>query len=489
VCMIGPSPVPPVTTPVRQWLGRTPQPRQIPDRLHRLTMTEVHPLTPAVGRDPGTPLGLAALLAGTLVGTVSNNVVNVPLDAILDEFEAPLGSGVFVVTGFLLALAATIPLAGWFGDRFGRRRVYCAALLGTAACAIGAATAPSLPMLVAWRTLGGVAAAAFAPAAMGLISWMFSADRRSRAIGAWASVNGIGQAVGPTMGGIVADAWGWRWVFVPLVPVALAGFVGALRHIPAYPGTKMRFDVAGALALTLGTASLVLALGMISQPGIAVWVASGAATAAVAALVWFTWHCARVEDPFVDVRLVAESRFARSCLAGFAQMFCLGATLLTIPLYLIDNDVSTSAAGLVLFAVPTTMALLGPLVGRWLDRLRPRRVLRTGLAILFVAQVALAITLAHEGLALPVLIPILVVTGFGIALVQTPAATGATRSPAGAQGTGLGLFNLIRFGGSALGATWVAVALDISTYPAVFVVSALIVALGQAGSFVGPDPQ
>jgi predicted MFS family arabinose efflux permease len=135
------------------------------------------------------------------------------------------------------------------------------------------------------------------------------------------------------------------------------------------------------------------------------------------------------------------------------------------------------------------MALLGPLVGRWLDRLRPRRVLRTGLAILFVAQVALAITLAHEGLALPVLIPILVVTGFGIALVQTPAATGATRSPAGAQGTGLGLFNLIRFGGSALGATWVAVALDISTYPAVFVVSALIVALGQAGSFVGPDPQ
>jgi MFS family permease len=291
------------------------------------------------------------------------------------------------------------------------------------------------------------------------------------------------------MGGIVADAWGWRWVFIPLVPVALAGFVGALRHIPAYPGTKIRFDVAGALALTSGTALLVLALGMISQPGIAAWVVAGATTTAVAVLVWFTWHCARVEDPFVDVRLVAESRFARSCLACFAQMFCLGATLLTIPLYLLDHGLSTSAAGLVLFAVPATMVLLGPLVGRWLDRLRPRRVLRTGLAILFVAQVALAITLAHNGLALAVLIPILVLSGFGIALVQTPAATGATRSPAGAQGTGLGLFNLIRFGGSAVGATWVAVALDFSTYPAVFVASAVIVALGQAGSFVGPDPE
>ncbi|HET7741715.1 MAG TPA: MFS transporter, partial [Mycobacterium sp.] len=113
-------------------------------------MTEVRsfPETnpPVVDRDAGTPLGLAALLAGTLVGTVSNNVVNVPLGAILDEFDAPLGSGVFVVVGFLLAMAATMPLAGWVGDRFGRRRTYCAALLGTAVCAIGAATAPSLPL-------------------------------------------------------------------------------------------------------------------------------------------------------------------------------------------------------------------------------------------------------------------------------------------------------------------------------------------------------
>jgi hypothetical protein len=72
---------------------------------------------------PGTPLALSALLAGTLVGTVSNNVVNVPLDAILDAFGAPLGSGVFVVVGFLVTFAATVPLAGWFGDRFGRPTV------------------------------------------------------------------------------------------------------------------------------------------------------------------------------------------------------------------------------------------------------------------------------------------------------------------------------------------------------------------------------
>jgi MFS family permease len=442
-----------------------------------------------VDQQSGTPLGLSTLLAGTLVGTVGNNIVNVPLDAILDDFGAPLGRGVFVVVGFLISFAATVPLAGWFGDRFGRRRVYCASLLATAVCAVGAATAPSLSQLIVWRSLGGVAVAALAPPVMGLISWMFSGERRARAIGAWASVNGIGQAVGPAMGGLVADAWGWRWVFVPLIPVALAGFAGTLRYVPRYPGVRMPFDPGGAIALTVGSGLLMLGLALVSQPDLDPWVAIGTVTAAVPMLAWFAWHCSRVQHPFVDIRLVTESRFARSSVAAFVQMFCLGATLLAIPLYLVGRSSSVSAAGLVLFAVPATMTVLGPLVGRWLDRLRPRRVLRAGLVVLMMSQVGLAIAVASPGLPLPALVGVLIVTGIGIALVQTPAATGSTRSPAGAAGTGLGLYNLIRFGGSAVGGAWVAVALDFSTYLTVFAVSAVVVALGLAGSFLGPDPQ
>lgn len=475
-------------------------------RMIELSMTDVRGTarqptvrldTDADGHDSddrtGTPLGLAALLAGTLVGTVSNNVVNVPLGAIIDEFDAPLGNGVFVVVGFLVCFAATIPLAGWFGDRFGRRRIYCAALLATAVCAVGAATAPTLPLLIAWRSLGGVAAAAFAPAVMGLIAWLFSGPRRGRAMGAWASVNGIGQAVGPSLGGLVADTWGWRWVFVPLVPVALAGFVGTLRHVPRFPGVQMPFDLAGAAALTIGSALLMLGLALVPQPDVPGWLVAGAVVTAVVALAWFVRHCAHARNPFVDVRLIIESRFIRSALAAFAQMFCLGATLLAVPLYLAGESVSISAAGMMLFAVPATMAVLGPLVGRWQDRLGPRRVLRSGLVLLLIAQVAMALTVAQDRLVLGALIAGLVVGGVGISLVQTPAATGATRSPAGEQGTGLGLFNLLRFGGSACGAASVAVALgpagNPAGYPAVFIACAVTVALGLAGSFLGPDPQ
>jgi MFS family permease len=440
----------------------------------------------------GTPLGLAALLAGTFVGTMSNNIVNVPLPAILDDFDAPLGSGVFVVVGFLLTFTATMPLVGWIGDRFGRRRVYCAALIGTAVCAIGASTAPTLELLIAWRCLGGLVAAAFGPAVMGLLTWMFSGDRRGRAVGAWASVNGIGQAVGPTMGGFIADVAGWRWVFIPLVPVALAGLIGTLRHIPAYPGIRMPFDFAGACALTVGSGLLILGIALIPQFGAGIAVLATIA-AAMLILAVFIWHSLRVEQPFVQVRLVAEVRFARSSLAAFAMMFSLGVILLAVPLFLVETGQSTSMAGLVLLAVPATMVLLGPLVGRYMDRLGPRRVMRTGLASLTLGLLALAVVVSgrfvDERFVVATLGGVLVLAGVGIALVQTPAATGATRSPAGAQGTGLGLYNLIRFSGAALGAAWVAIALGVSTFPAVFAAAAGVVVLGLIGSFLGPDPR
>ena len=444
---------------------------------------------PGALRD-GTPLGMAALLTGTLVGTLSNNIVNVPLPAILDDFDAPLSSGVFVVVGFLLTFTATMPLVGWIGDRFGRRRIYCAALIGTVVCAVGAATAPSLPVLIAWRCVGGVVAAAFGPAVMGLLTWMFAGERRGRAVGAWASVNGIGQATGPTMGGFLADAFGWRWVFIPLVPAALAGLIGTLRHVPAYPGNRMRFDLPGAAALTVGSGLLILGVALIPRPGATALVAA-ALGAAVVVLGIFVWHSLRTDDPFVQVRLVVEARFLRSSLAAFAMMFSIGAVLLAVPLYLVERGRSASVAGLALLVVPASMVLLGPLVGRYLDRIGPRRVMRTGLVLLSAGLLGLAAAIGLDGsrrYALGVLIAILVLVGVGIALVQTPAATGATRSPAGAQGTGLGLYNLIRFSGSAMGAAWVAIALAVGAYPLVFVVAAAVVALGLLASFAGRDP-
>ncbi len=439
--------------------------------------------------DAGTPLALSALLAGTLVGTLSNNAINVPLTQILSDFDASLTDGALLAVAFLLTFAASMPLAGYIGDRFGRRRVYCAALLGTAICAAGAATAPSLDILVVWRALGGIAAAAFAPAVMGLIAWLFAPSRRARAVGAWATVNGIGQAIGPSFGGLVAGHFGWRWVFVPLIPIALIGFAGTLRWIPAFPGRRMRLDILGAAALTIGSAGIVLGLSMFGQSGIDIAVAGTTLFASSMVLLWFVAHCLRAQVPFVDVRLVAESRFARSAVASFAQMFCLGTALLAVPLRLTATGESTATAGVVLFALPAVMAVLAPIIGRTTDRIGARRVLRSGLVILVLTQCALAGVLAVDHPDPWVVAGVLAMSGAGIAAVQTPAAAGSTRSPAGAQGTGLGVFNLIRFGGSAVGAAWVTVGLASWSVAVVFGVCSVLVCAAFAATFLGRDPE
>ncbi|MCF8570972.1 MFS transporter [Gordonia sp. HY002] len=438
--------------------------------------------------DAGTPVALAALLTGTFVGTLSNGVVNVPLSQILAEFDAPLGSGVLVVVGFLLTFAAGMPMAGYVGDRFGRRRVYCSALVVTAICSLGAAAAPSLQILIAWRAMAGLAAAVFAPAVMGLIAWLFGPHRRARAVGAWASVNGVGQAVGPSVGGLLADAAGWRWVFVPLAPIAVFGLILTVRSVPRYPARKMRLDAIGAGSLTLGSASMILGVTLVGTESTAGWIVAVLLVLSAVLVVHAVWHCLRVPVPFIDIRAVTEPRFARSACAAFSQMFALGATLLAFPLYATGQGASTTLSGVLLFALPATMALLAPLVGRFSDRLGARPVLRAGLVVLVIGQVLLAVltgVTTDIGVSTTV---VLVVTGIGVALVQTPAAAGSTRSVAGAQGTGLGLFNLLRFGGSALGAAWVSVALHRWDYPVLFIVTAAVAGAGLAASFVGRDP-
>lgn len=452
-------------------------------------MTQLAEPWSAEPSDRGTTPALAALLTGTFVGTVSNNVLNVPLSQILLDFDAELDQGILVVAGFLLTFAAVMPLAGYVGDRFGRRRVYCAALLATAVCSLGAATAPNLEILVMWRCLGGVSAAPFAPAVMGLIAWLFGPARRARAVGAWASVNGIGQAVGPSMGGVIADSWGWRWVFVPLIPLALIGFGATMRWIPRYPATVMKLDVAGASTLTVGAALLVLAITVSPQEQIPTAALVVMFVAAVTLLSIFVVHCLRSSTPFVDLRAVCETRFARSAVASFAQMFCLSVSLLVVPLYLVAHGTSAGTAGLVLFTLPLVMAVLAPLVGRASDRFGARPVLRIGLVVLAAGLAILALVLGVSDTPTVAVIGALVIVGVGVALVQTPAAAGSTRSRAGAAGTGLGLFNLIRFGGAAVGAAWVGIAVGSVGFPVVLAVPVGAALVALVAAYLGRNPE
>ncbi len=440
--------------------------------------------TPVTRARETSLLPLVPLLSGTVVGTLNNNIVNVPLREIMGALHVELSRGALVVVAFNLSLAVFMPFAGWTADRLGRRRVFIASMLAVGASSLGAALASSLTLLVAFRVLQGLSAAAILPCVMGLITDLYGQERRGRALGWWAAANGFGQTVGPPLGGVLASWLSWRWIFAPTLPIVAFAALGARRLVPKSAPRAMPLDWRGAALLTVGVALAISSVTVVPQVGIRsplVWVL---ATIALGALVAFAASSRRRRAPFLDPRLIREPSFLRSSLAAFAQMFCLGATLLAVPLALTrSGHESPATVGLVVFALPATMTLLAPVAGIAAERFGTRRVLRAGMGVLVAAQL-LCVAAVGGGAPLGAVLACLAAVGVGVAFVQTPAAAGATRSEAGRLGTGLGVFNLLRFAGSALGAAWVAVALSGSArYRLTFELCALVAALGLAGTW------
>jgi EmrB/QacA subfamily drug resistance transporter len=430
---------------------------------------------------------LVALLGATVLGTISNNIVNVPLRQITEDFSAPVTQGVLVASASVLVLAIAMPLTGWVSDRLGRRRTLLLALTVLLVGTIGAAVAPTLGTLVVARALQGLGCAAVPVAVMGTLARTWPAAQRSRVMGTWGAANGVGQAIGPPIGGLVADAFGWRAIFVGLAPLTVAVLVVTWRAMPRDPAVRTRIDGVGAGSLTVGVALLMSAITAAPQPGVPGWLAAAGAVLGLGSLAFFVVTSLRRSDPFIDPRLLVEMRWLRSATGVFVQQSSLAAVLVAVPLYLTGVvGVSASLTGLLVFALPLVWAVLAPLVGLLADRVGPRPVLRTGLALLVAVDAGLATALGAGVRHLLPLTALLVAAGVGIALVQTPALTGATRSPAGQRGAGLGLFNMMRFVGAAVGTAAVA-----ATWPDrlawLFGGTAALAVLGLVLSFLGRE--
>jgi EmrB/QacA subfamily drug resistance transporter len=455
------------------------------------TTTEPVAATPATpAAPPGTarrgPL-LVALLGATVLGTISNNIVNVPLRQITEDFAAPVTQGVLVASASVLVLAIAMPLTGWISDRLGRRRTLLLALSVLLVGTLGAAVAPTLALLVASRALQGLGCAAVPVAVMGTLARTWPAAQRSRVMGTWGAANGVGQAIGPPIGGLVADAFGWRAIFAALAPLTVAVLVVTWRAMPRDPAVRTRIDGVGAGSLTVGVALVMTAVTAAPQPGVPGWLAVAGVVLGLGSLVVFVVTGLRRSEPFIDPRLLVEMRWLRSAAGVFVQQSSLAAVLVAVPLYLTGVvGESASLTGLLIFALPLVWAVLAPLVGVLADRVGPRPVLRTGLGVLVAVDAGLAVTLGAGVQRLLPLVALLVAAGAGIALVQTPALTGATRSPAGQRGAGLGLFNMMRFVGAAIGTAAVAAAWP-DGLAWLFGGTAAIAALGLVLSFVGRE--
>lgn len=439
---------------------------------------------------PG-PSARITLLSVTVLGTMCNNVVNVPLRSIATDLDTSLAAAVLCVSAFVLALAIAMPLAGWLGDRIGQKRTLVAALVLMLVAQALAALAPTLTWLVVLRGVQGLACSAIPPMVMGLLG-SFYPDRRLAVMGAWAAANGVGQAIGPPAGGLINDAWGWRTIFVLLAIACAVVLVCMWRFVPATPHRSSRLDVRGAVLLTAGVGLLLIGLTTYSQSSHAPTVAVAEVVAGLVLLLGYVQSARGRASALIPLPVLVESRFLRSTAAAFGQMFCLGTVLVALPLFFTGPlEMSSGVAGILLFTLPTLMAVGAPVASRLSLSQGPRRVARTGLLVLALGSVVTGLVAAsgHGGATAAALSGMLVVLGIGMAMVQTPAAAGATSSPAGAYGAAVGLFSMVRFSGSATAAAWVALIYPTGSMLLLFGGCAVLSLAAFAASYFGPDPE
>lgn len=429
-----------------------------------------------------------AMLLVTVIGTMSNNIINVPLRRVAADFDQPVAYAVLCVSAFTLMLAISLPLTGWLGDRLGRKRVLVGALVLMSVAQVAASLAPSLPFLIVTRAVQGLACSAIPPLVMGILMAIYP-ESRGRLMGAWATANGVGQAIGPPIGGVLADYLGWRSVFVLVAVLSFIAMAVIQMTVPTLEPRESPFHVAGAVLLTAGAGLLLLSGTLLSQPAVPVALDALLAVSGVALLVGFVRVSHGNPRALIPLRLVVEVRFLRSCFAAFAQMFLLGTCLVAVPLVLTGPmHLSYSSAGALFFVLPVVMAGCAPIVGRQSERGSPRAVLRAGLLLMVVAGGLTAYVVGGDAPTIAPVVACLLFTGAAMSMVQTPAATGATRSPAGAHGSALGLFNLTRFAGMTAGAAWVGVLTPLDGRAWMFGGAALIAAGALAVSFAGASP-
>ena len=401
------------------------------------------------------------VMLGTVSAIMEATVVNVALPEIIRVFEVGHDQVQLLSTGFLAATTASMLLATWAMQRFGIRRTFVGALALLVAFSVLATLTDRFALLAACRIGQGSIAGLIQPLSMVVIMDVFPPQERGRAMGAYGLGIVLSPAVGPVVGGLLVDHFGWRAVFLVTVPLCLAAIALAPRFVVAgrpLPGARTRpLDLIG-LALVIGALCPLLGglAALIRQP-----VAGAAATALgiALALSFVVWERSTLH-PLLDFRIFREPGFGAAVLVALAYGVGIYGSTYLAPLFArIGAGFSAYEAGLMLVPGGVVLALVLLQAGRLADRFPPNRVAMAGLA--FFSASALLMGLSSDRTGFWWLALWVAVGRVGLGLIIPGLNAGALRLlPYGTEAAGSSSINFFRQLGGALGVTLLALFLE-----------------------------
>jgi EmrB/QacA subfamily drug resistance transporter len=369
------------------------------------------------------------VILGMIMSILDTTIVNVALHTLRSDLHSSIAQVQWVITGYLLSLAAVIPVTGWAARRFGAKRVYMTSLVlftaGSALCAVASSTTS----LVLFRVLQGAGGGMIMPIGQLIMAQVAGPKRMGRVMGIVSMPAMLAPILGPVVGGAILEKLHWSWIFLVNVPIGAIALVLAWRMLPKTDsGEAGRLDVVGLGLLSGGSTATVYGLSelathpSVTAPSVLWPIVIGLVLSGV-----FVWHALRVERPLLDIRLYANRVFGAASLTTFGLGAALFGAMILVPLYYQEvRHESVIATGLLTGPQGLGMLLVMPFMGRMTERFGGGRVAIVGVSLLSITTIPLAFVAASTSILSISLI--LLVRGVGIGFAFVPAMSAAFAS-------------------------------------------------------------
>ncbi len=413
----------------------------------------VEPRRPQLIRDrPDAPwFAVAAVCVGAFMGQLDASIVTVALPTLQRTFDASVGAVTWVGLSYLLVLVATVTAVGRFADMWGRKLLYVYGFVIFTFASVLCGLAPDLAALCIFRAFQAVGAAMLQANSLAIIVLVVEEKSLGKAIGLQGAAQALGLAVGPTVGGLLLAAGGWRLIFFVNVPFGVFGAVAAILLVPRSRNllARVAFDWTGlalffpAVVALLSAISFGASLGWSSTTIVALFLA------AAVLLVIFVWHERSDKDPMLDLGLFRSGQFSTGIVSGVLSYLVMFGVLLLVPFYFERGlGLGTARSGLELMAMPLAFGIVAPLAGRFADRLGARPLTVSGMTLV---TLALGVMAGTRPSTVPFLF-LLAAIGVGMGLFTSPNnASIMGAAPERQAGMASGVLNMSRGMGTALG--------------------------------------
>jgi DHA2 family multidrug resistance protein len=420
---------------------------------------------------------------------IDSSIVNVALPDMMGNLGASLDEIAWVSTGYILASVIIIPLTGWLGEFFGRKRYFVGSIVLFTVASFLCGASHSLSALVFWRIIQGLGGGALMTVSQAVLFESFPREEAGTAMALFGLGVMVGPTIGPTLGGWLTDNYGWPWIFYVNIPVGIlaAAMITGYVHDPEYQKRPPSVDYIGIglLAVSVGSLQYLLEYGQRED-----WFDSRAmitlAITAVLTGAFLLWREMTTEHPVIDFRVLRHRQMWVGTLLGVVMGVGLYASVFTLPVFLQGNlRMTAQQTGIVLLPGALATAVSMAVVGKLTNRVDPRILITTGALLFAEAMFKLSRITGESGIT--DFFWALIFSGIGLCMMFVPLKT-ITLAELDlrelAQGTGL--YNFFRQLGGSLGIA--AIATLLSHYTAQFrAVLTEHIAVGDPGTLARLD--